>query len=163
MVFFGEPRTHLHGHDAGVAMRVALIPLAFGTLLSWLLAGAFGRFLSFTMPFHEIEAHDLGTVLLEVVAAPATWGALGVIALGLLAWVFRARSGLRLIAEALNPLRWAAERSFGFEFINRWLVSITSTAAEDLRGFQTGLFNWNVLAILVGLVLVIAILALGAV
>jgi NADH-quinone oxidoreductase subunit L len=163
MVFYGEPRTHLHGHDAGAAMRVALIPLAFGTLVSWLLAGVFGRFLAFSMPFHEIEALDLGEVLREVLTAPATWGAMAVIILGLAAWVFRASRGLRLIAEAFTPLRWAVERSFGFEWINRWLVSLTSNAAEDLRGSQTGLMNWNVLAILAGLVLVIAILALGAV
>jgi NADH-quinone oxidoreductase subunit L len=163
MVFFGEQRTQLHGHDAGMAMRVALIPLALGTLVSWLLAGEMVRFLSFTLPFHDIEVSDLGEILLEVIAAPATWGTLLVIALGLLAWVFRARRLPRLVVEALQPLRWAAENSFGFEWINRWLVSVTSTAAEDLRNTQTGLLNWNMVAILACLILVVAILALGAV
>ena len=34
-----------HAHDAAPAMQVALIPLAFGTLTTWLLAGPFSQFL----------------------------------------------------------------------------------------------------------------------
>jgi NADH-quinone oxidoreductase subunit L len=162
LVFFGEPRSQLHGHDAGSAMRVALIPLAAGTLVSWLLAGSFSEFLSFTMPFHEIDPHSLGEVLLEVITAPATWITLAVIGLGLAAWVWRGSRLVRLLAEALDPLRWAAEHSFGFEWLNRQISALTASAAEDLRAFQSGLLNWNVLAILAGFIVVIAILALGA-
>ena len=39
MVFYGEPHSDQHVHDAGPAMKVALIPLAVATLPSWLLAG----------------------------------------------------------------------------------------------------------------------------
>ena len=46
MVFYGENRAQLHGHDAGPAMKVALVPLALGTLVSWLLAGPFSRMLA---------------------------------------------------------------------------------------------------------------------
>ncbi len=49
------PAAQLHAHDAGLAMRVALIPLALGTLTTWLLAGPFGHLLKGTLPFHEIE------------------------------------------------------------------------------------------------------------
>ncbi len=62
----------------------------------------------------------------------------------------------------LSGIGWIAERSFGFEAINRAVVKVTGEAAEDLRGTQTGWLNWNVLAIVIGLVVVIAILALGA-
>jgi hypothetical protein len=34
--------------------------------------------------------------------------------------------------------------------------------SETLRATQTGLLNWNILAIIAGLVVVLAILALGA-
>ena len=160
LVFYGEPREPLHGHDAGTAMKVALIPLALGSLVSWLLAGSFSSFLASTLPFHGLEAQPLGAILLEVIKAPATWLAIVVIGLGLACWWWREK--LNLLKEMLTPLGWAAERSFGFERINRWVVETTGSAAEDLRGMQTGLLNWNVLAILIALVLVLAILALGA-
>lgn len=159
MVFYGQPGEELHGHDAGIAMRFALIPLAFGTLFSWLLAGTFGDFLSATLPFHEMETLPLLAFLLEILKAPATWIATGAVLLGLAFWWWRAK--LRFFSEALRPVTWAAERSFGFEKINSAIAYTLSLAAEDLRVMQTGLLNWNVMAILGGLLLVIAILALG--
>jgi NADH-quinone oxidoreductase subunit L len=160
MVFYGENRGHLHGHEAGIAMKVALAPLALGTLVSWLAAGPFSRFLEETLPFHKIHALPTIEILKEVVLAPATWLALAVIALGLAAWWWREK--LRLFSEALSGIGWVAENNFGFEAINRAVVQVTSQAAEDLRGSQTGLLNWNVLAIVIGLGVVIALLALGA-
>jgi NADH-quinone oxidoreductase subunit L len=160
LVFFGENRGHLHGHEAGTAMKVALIPLAFGTLVSWLLAGPFGKFLDASLPFHLIRAEDTGAVLLEVLTAPATWVALLVVVLGLAAWWYREK--LRLFSEILAGVGRVAEKSFGFEAINQTVVDVVSQAAEDLRGSQTGLLNWNVMAIIIALGLVIAILALGA-
>jgi NADH-quinone oxidoreductase subunit L len=160
MVFYGNERGHKHGHEAGLAMRAALIPLALGTLVSWLLAGPFSRFLEETLPFHEIHALSTWEIMLEVLTAPATWLALVVIGLGLAAWWWRAK--LLLITEMLSGISWIAERSFGFEAINRAVVKVTNEASEDLRGTQTGWLNWNVLAIVVGLIVVIAILALGA-
>jgi NADH-quinone oxidoreductase subunit L len=160
MVFYGESRGNLHGHDAGIAMRWALVPLAAATLVSWLLAGPLGKMLDETMPFHLIESYTTGTVLLEVIMAPATWIALVVVALGLAAWWWREK--LRLFSEALSGVGKVAQMSFGFEAINHWVVETTSQASEDLRGLQTGVLNWNVLAIVAGLVLVMVILALGA-
>ena len=41
LVFFGQPRSELDtSHGAGTPMKVALAPLAFGTLTTWLLAGS---------------------------------------------------------------------------------------------------------------------------
>jgi hypothetical protein len=131
-----------------------------GTLVSWLAAGPFSRFLEETLPFHKIHALPTIEILKEVVLAPATWLALAVIALGLAAWWWREK--LRLFSEALSGIGWVAENNFGFEAINRAVVQVTSQAAEDLRGSQTGLLNWNVLAIVIGLGVVIALLALGA-
>jgi NADH-quinone oxidoreductase subunit L len=84
---------------------------------------------------------------------------LGAVLLGLAAWWWRGK--LRFFSEALRPLLWAAERSFGFEKVNEMIAATISAAAEDLRVIQTGLLNWNILAILGGLLFVIAILALG--
>ncbi len=160
MVFFGQPRSSLHAHEATPAMRVALIPLAIGTLTTWLLAGPFGHLLKTTLPFHEIEVESTGQVLTEVVTAPATLIALGVIALGLAAWYWHEQlSGL---TNGLRGLAKAASESFGFEAINRGVVRITQNSAEALRVTQTGIMNWNVVGIIAGLIVVLAVLAWGA-
>jgi len=158
MVFYGESHGSNHAHDAGPAMKVALIPLALGTLLTWLLAGSFGQFLGKALPEgHAIE--ETGSVLLEVATAPATLLALAVVALGLIAWWQRGR--LSPITRGLRGIGTMAANSFGFEAINSGVVSATQGAAESLRATQNGVLNWNVMAILAGLVVVLAILALG--
>jgi NADH-quinone oxidoreductase subunit L len=160
LVFFGAPRTHLDGHDAGPAMRVALYPLAFGTLTTWLLAGPFSALLGNTLPMHHITPHSTAEILMEVIAAPATWLALVVVAAGMAAWQYRAR--LTLITEPLADMFWAANHSFGFEAINRSIVNLVQVAAEDVRNLQTGQVNWNLAAIVAGLVVVFLIVAMGA-
>jgi NADH-quinone oxidoreductase subunit L len=161
MVFFGESRSHLHAHDAGTAMRVALIPLAIGTLTTWLLADPFMRLMETVPSFHGL----LGTVesgweiLLEVVKTPATLLALAIIALGLVAWQMRAR--LAPLAHSLRGVGRIAEDSFGFEAINRAVVNGVKSGAEALRATQTGLLNWNIFGLLAGLVIVLIVLALG--
>lgn len=163
MVFFGEPRTHLHGHDAGTAMKIALIPLAFGALTSWLLAGPFSHLLGEeSLPFHGVHTLTTLHILEEVISIP-TLIALLVVALGLLAWWQRGRLGW--MAKAFNWLGWSAEHSFGFEAINHAIVNGTQATGEGLRVTQTGQLNWNVMGILIGLLAVLAtliIFGLGA-
>lgn len=160
MVFFGKPRTELHAHEAGAAMRVALIPLAFGALTSWLLAGPFSELLSVkSLPVHGIEAHETMVILKEVFSLP-TLIALGVIALGILAWVFREK--LAWLSKALKGFGWAADNTFGFETINRLVVKGTQATGEALRVTQTGVLNWNIFGIVLALVVVIAIVVVGA-
>jgi len=159
LVFYGQPRSEVHAHDAGTAMKVALAPLALGTLTTWLLAGSFARLLSESLPAHEIAAHPTAEILLEVVTAPVTWVALLVIGLGLLAWWQRER--LMGIGKALTGLKNLALNSFGFEAINRGVVLGMQNSAEKLRDTQTGMLNWNVAYLLIALILVLAVLALG--
>lgn len=159
MVFYGPAQSKRHGHDAGKAMKVALIPLAIGAVTTWLLAGPFSHLLESSLPFHDIEAAATMEFVLEVVTAPATLLALAVVALGLVAWWQRKRlSGL---ARALQGIGKAAADSFGFEAINRVIVNTVQGGAESLRATQTGLLNWNVFGILAGLIVVLAILAAG--
>jgi len=159
MVFYGPPQDR-HAHDAGIFMKIALIPLALGTLVSWLAAEPFGHLLEETLPFHAIEAHPLGAIALEIVTAPVTWIALAAIALGLIAWWQRSR--LALISEPLQGFAGVARQSFGFEAINRKVVETTQQISEDLRAVQTGLLSWNLLAIIAELVVIVIILSLGA-
>lgn len=160
MVFYGEPRKELHVHDAGVFMKTALIPLAALSLVTWLAAGPFSELLKSTLPYHEIHPVTTLIVMEEVLKAPATWIAMLVIAIGLIVWWQRDKLGG--LAKALKGLGDVAADSFGFETINRWIVTGTQSSAEALRVTQTGLLNWNVASIIIGLIVVLVILMVGA-
>ncbi len=160
MVFYGEPRGRLAAHDAGVAMQVALVPLALGTLTTWLLAGPFGAYLGPAAGAAH-AAETTRRIVVQVATAPATALALAVVALGLAAWWRRA--SLSGVARALGGVGRAASNGFGFEAINRGIVRATVASAEALRTTQNGVLNWNVAAILAGLAAVLAVLALGVV
>jgi NADH-quinone oxidoreductase subunit L len=160
LVFFGEARSRLHAHDATLSMRVSLALLAVGTLFSWQLAGPFGHFLERTLPFHAL--HILGTadIVGEILVAPLTWVALGIIALGLLAW-WR-RDQLTGLTDRFDWLAAAASKSFGFERINEHVVAVTQATANALRVTQPGHLSWNVVGIIGGLVAVLIFLTWGA-
>jgi len=160
LVFFGAPRRTGHVHDAGRAMKWATGLLAAGTLTSWLLIGGFSHLLAETLPFHALHADSTAALLEEIVTAPATLLALGVVALGLLAWVARRR--LVWIADAAPWLGRVATQDFGFEALNRAIARAARGAADRLRATQTGRLDWNVVGILGGLIVVLAALALGA-
>jgi len=160
LVFYGEPRSELHVHDAAPAMRISLVTLAAGTLLTWLLAGPFATLLKSTLPYHTIEAASTGEILLRVITAPATYLALAVIALGILIWVWREH--LAAISSHLGWLQKAATNSFGFEAINHAIVDGTQGSAEALRVTQTGELNWNIVGLIGGLIIVLASVILGA-
>lgn len=160
LVFYGEPRSEYHAHATGAAMKIALAPLAFGAITTWLLAGRFSLLLGeSTLPFHKIEPFGLREMFHEVLSIP-TLIALAVIALGVVLWLIRDR--LEGVTRALEWLRKASVNSFGFEAVNRGIVKATQATGEGLRATQTGLLSWNVLAILVTIILLFAIYALGA-
>jgi NADH-quinone oxidoreductase subunit L len=173
LVFFGHPRAEAahHAHDAQPAMRLSLVVLAIGTLTTWLLAGAFSQlihnaFTPFLAPAAEGRGHEivpaLSTldVVLEVVTAPATLVALAVIVLGLAAWWWRDK--LTSVSNSLHWLGRIANDSFGFEAINSAVAQLTQNVAGMLRLTQTGYLNWNIVGIVGGLILVLAVVALGA-
>lgn len=160
MVFFAPEHSEKHFHDAGAAMRVALYPLALGSLTTWLLAGPFSEMLANTLPVHHIEMETTLELVEIILRAPATWIAVGVVVLGLVIWWQRGR--LELFTEALHDVGWIARESFGFEAINRGILRSVQQTAEDLRGLQTGMLNWNIAAIVIGLTAILLIVALGA-
>jgi len=159
MVFFGDPRSHLHAHDAPHAMKVSLGLLAFGSLTTWLLAGPLNELLTSTLPFHTFTELTTGDMVIEVITAPPTYLVLAIVAIGGLCWWKRDR--LAGITQHLQGLGRAGINSFGFEAINRGVVRVTQNTAETLRVTQTGLLGWNVAGIAVGLIVVLVILAWG--
>ena len=159
MVFYGSARTRLHGHDAGKAMQVALVPLAIGALFTWMLAGPFNKLLTSSLPLHHLESATTVDFVREILTAPATLVALAAVALGLIAWWQRDR--LAGLSRSLQGIAKAAADSFGFEAVNRGIVNAVRGSAESLRDTQTGLLNWNIFGILGGMIIVLAILAAG--
>jgi NADH-quinone oxidoreductase subunit L len=159
LVFFGEAREALHVHDAGKAMRVSLRLLAIGTLTTWLLAGSFGEMLRVTLPFHSIHSLNLSELVNKIFMAPATYIALTVVALGLVIfWMVRRQAGVRreAWADVLN------RESFGFDWLNRQVVTGTNRLASALQKTQTGILSWNVVAIIGALLAVLIFLVWSA-
>jgi NADH-quinone oxidoreductase subunit L len=160
MVFFGKPRSDYHAHKTGTAMKVALVPLAIGALVSWLAIGWFSKLLGEkSLPFHTIEPLSLGGMFHEVVTLQ-TLIPLGVIAVGVLCWIFREK--LAGVGKLFGWLRWLTGHSFGFEAINTGVVSATQKSAEGLRGTQTGILGLNVLSILCTIIILFSLFAIGA-
>ena len=160
LVFFGTARGEAHAHDAPQAMRIALGVLAAGTLTTWLLAGPFAAMLESTLPFHDLHGLTTGTLIEEVLGAPLTLAALGVIGVGILLWA--ARGWLTWLVGLLNAPGRLAAADFGFEWINGRAVALAQGVAGVLRRTQTGQLNWNVAGIALGLIVVLIILAGGA-
>ena len=161
LVFFDEPRKELHAHDAGKAMKVSLTLLAIGSLSTWLLAGSFSRALHETLPLHDIHFESVAEMAMKIFTSPATFLALAVIALGLIAWWQRNR--LAGVTRVFSWLSGWSESMFGFEPVNLWLTKIVQNGAEALRGTQTGLLQWNIAGILSGLLIILVVLVLGGV
>jgi NADH-quinone oxidoreductase subunit L len=159
MVFFGTPRETLHIHPIGLAMKISLAVLSIGTFTTWLLFGGLNGILSASLPFHEIEAESTLEMIKAISFAPATWFALLVVTLGL--GLFFAFGRKFALSESPAWLSTLTESSFGFEPVNRFVVSLVSNGAEKLRATQTGQLNWNILAIVGALLVVLAALVWG--
>ncbi len=159
MVFYGQPRSDLHAHDATPAMRVSLGALAAGTGLTWLLVGAFGDLLENTLPHHHLHTLALGNLVSDVVAAPATWLALVVVAAGYGLWQIRDR--LDGVTQWFAGVGLFAASDFGFEWINSRITAVTRDTAGVLSKAHTGQLNWNMIGIVGGLVFVLAFLVWG--
>jgi NADH-quinone oxidoreductase subunit L len=165
LVFYGKPRSELHAHDAQTAMRISLGALAVGACTTWLLTGRFGTLLASTLPFHaealtSLAVEGLREMVLATITSPATYLSLAVVALGLLiGWQ---REKLAWLGSLLKiPAGWARD-SFGFEWINRQVSAGVRSASDGLSYTQTGQLNWNVAGILLGLVVLMLLLFLGA-
>jgi len=118
-------------------MKIALISLAGGVVLSPL-----------CLP-------DLGGVITEVVSAPVTLLALGIILVGAgIGW-------LRLPISISQRAIQALDRGLGLTPLNRISVQLTSLSAEGLRGLHTGVLSLNLMAVVGALVLLLIILLVG--
>ena len=159
MVFYGESTSERHprrwhSHEGGSN------PVGNWQFSNWLLAGPFGRLLAESLPAHIIEVESTLAVVQEVITAPATLIALLVIALGAAGWIWR--SQLTPLGKSFKGLVNAASNSFGFETVNRSIVTGVQKTAEALRVSQPGLLNWNMFAVITGLAVIVIVLIIGA-
>jgi NADH-quinone oxidoreductase subunit L len=160
LVFFGEP-VAAHAHRAGAAMKSALIPLAVLTCTTWLLAGPFSALLARTLPWHDIHELTTPELVMELISAPATWLALGVVALGLLGyWVYGRRTEERT-PPALAGVSRAAGAGFGFELLNDATVAVTERSATLLQRTQSGQLGRNLAGVVFALAVVLLWLLLA--
>ncbi len=160
LVFFAKPAKEIHAHEAGPAMQVALIPLALGALVSWLLAGPFQGLLVRTIPsLGGGEAAGTLAIAREVLSSNATWIVVLVVLAGIVAWILW--RGLARPGKGLEATRRGAEGGLGFEVINRGVTSATQWMGENLRVTQSGILNWNMAGIIIAVVAVLVVLAVG--
>lgn len=159
MVFFGETRSHLHVHDAGQWMKISLGILAVGTCLTWLLVGNLGILFEHTLPMHKVHALDLTHLAQEIFSAPATYLALGMVALGL-ALSFGLRK--QAVVSPHPVLEMLGRESFGFDWLNHQIARITLQFGKWLQKTQTGEMNWNVVGIIGALAIVLGVLLWSA-
>jgi hypothetical protein len=141
-------------------MRFSLVVLSAGTFTTWLLAGPFSQILIETLPYHDLHHTQTFEIALEIFKAPQTWLAILVILAGSSIWRFR--SSLGTLANALQPITKFAKDGLGFDWLNTQIVSGFQSLATVFRYTQTGILSWNVAGILAGLVILFIILAWGA-
>ena len=153
---FGGPPSPQAPHDAPTAMRLALVPLAAATLTSWLAVGALAALLAIGMPGIQPASQQ---PLLAVLASPVTVIALALVILGGAGWLWRER--LAVVADWLRPLRRLAEADFGFASFETVVARTTWAAARVLSRTHSGSLNWNIAAMLAGLVALLTLLAAG--
>ncbi|HEY70716.1 MAG TPA: NADH-quinone oxidoreductase subunit L [Anaerolineae bacterium] len=156
MVFYRKRGSVKASHDAPVAMRISLGTLSLGVFTTWLLAGAFGELLTGSLPYHQLQTSKTFDLALELLNAPATWLALLVILLGFALWMMHKQ--LKPLIVFLRPLSRIAENRFGFEHLNQGVIRIARSLSSVLRRTQTGQLNWNIVGIVGGLGIVLALL-----
>lgn len=156
MVFYQDHKAPANVHDAGSAMRTALAPLAFGTLTTWLLAGPFAGMLAASLPHHDLEHITTTEMVIEVFSNPITYLTLIVVAAGVLVWIYRRHLGW--LSRALHPVAVLTYHDFGFEWVNKKIINLTQSSASGIQRTQTGYLGWNVVGIISGLVVILAIL-----
>jgi len=159
LVFFGEPRSDLHVHDAPFLMALPLGILSLGTITSWLVFEPFSRSLSNSLPLYGIPKETLSELVSKIFGDPYTFLALGMVAIGILIWFLRNK--LPLHNSITRKIKSISLNSFGFEAINNGVVNGINAASEAIRNIQTGSLNWNIFGMLIGLICILIALMIG--
>lgn len=166
MVFFGDGPKTIGQEDSKVSpfMLAPLWVLAFASCLAWLLAEPFARWLVQTMPYHssfilpDRTIDDL--VSSHTVLALSTGITLAFSAAGLiLGW----RSANKPAHDRREPLlaRTAGQAGSVFDKSASHVVTFTQDIAAGLQKTQTGVLNWNMVGILLGMIAFLILILQG--
>lgn len=150
----GAPPVWRVAHRPGVAMRAPLALLSAAVLATWL---PIGRLAVWLGDAHVQSAAGLAAQLWR---HPLTWSALALTAVGAALWLGRGR--LPAAAQALQRPVGFACRTLGRDAVSERAAQRVDQAAALLQRTQTGLLNWNLVGLVVGLILVLLWLARGA-
>ncbi len=154
MVFMGK-NDYAHLHPSPPAMKTVLGILSIGALTSWIAISWFSESLKQTLPYHAIESLNVTEMAHHIFSDPITCFALGITTIGfLIAWFLPKKE----FPESLLKL---SANSFGFDSITRGVVQGIIASAERIRCIQTGILNWNIFGLMVGLLGVLIILFMG--
>jgi NADH-quinone oxidoreductase subunit L len=163
MVFLAKPALAQPTARARVSypMMVPLIVLAVGTSISWLFARQLAGWFSETMPFHTtflLQGHDIDHLLeLNSLLSLTTGITLIATVAGILLsiWFLR-KEPLRTETGAMASFIMRLENIFNTTADG--MVSVTLSTAAILQKTQTGQLNWNIVAIVMALISLLAIL-----
>lgn len=154
MVFLGK-NDHAHLHASPPAMKTVSGILSIGALTSWALIRWFSESLKQTLHYHAVDPLDVAEMAHHIFSDPITYFALGITAIGfLIAWFVLKKD----FPESLLKL---SDHSFGFDTITNGIVQGITASAERIRCIQTGILNWNIFGLLVGLISILIILFMG--
>jgi len=158
MVFYKPAASEEHYHDAAPYMRVSLGVLAAGVVVGWLLVGPLGRMMERTLPYHHLHGLTLPELFAEAFrGAPLT---LAIVFAGFVLYL-----ALRRFAALWDRFDWLArfaDMDFGFSWISDRFAGAVQGIAEGARVTQTGQLNWNIFGLVLGLIVILAVLIVGA-
>lgn len=167
MVFFGEQRSDVVHEMSKVSpfMIVPLLILAAGVIVAWVFAEPFAHWMAQTMPFHAafilpertiddlISTHTVFTISTGIVLCVTTVGLF-------LGW--RA-ANTSMLDKPASPLARAAEQTgFIFDKSAAFVATLTHDVAAALQKTQTGVLNWNMAGIVLGVIALLILLMQGA-
>ncbi|MFC2045075.1 NADH-quinone oxidoreductase subunit L [Chloroflexota bacterium] len=158
MTFQGSKRTKIHGHDGPWPMSLPLVILAIGATIFWVTIGPYTTTMVNSLPLYSVEHISIGTLVSTTFGSPVIWVTVGVIILLVLLWLRWRATVADTFKEASSytlPLRkgyWFD--SVYYSFVNNGILG----SSQVLRKLQTGSLNYNILGIVIGLGVFLALL-----
>ncbi len=158
LTFQGERRGEAEAHESPWQMTVPLAVLGLGALTSWLYVGGYASRLAAELPYHHIEAMELGELWHHTFTSPLL--IIGILVVAILGWL-AVRWSRQGAPVPEGPQMWADlvtdTKGFGDWFWGFWVVLMRAVASV-LSLFQTGDLNYNSLWLAIGFIAVLLML-----